>query len=79
MLFVKNTLFPSATNGHFPTPMISVTRSEINDSEDDSIKIGNYEESSTDGLLPETPASVSSNEFPTPTQKKSVRNDMLKI
>lgn len=79
MLFVKDTLIPSVTSGNLPTPMISETRSEVNDSEDDSIKIVNYEESSTDGLLPKTPASVSSNEFSTPAQKKNVRNDVLKI
>lgn len=70
MLFVKDTLIPSVTSGNLPTLMISETRSEINDSEDDSIEIGNYEESSTDGLLSETPASISSNEFSTTAQKK---------
>lgn len=40
MLCVKDTLIPSVTSGNLPTPM---TRSEINDSEDYSIEIGNYE------------------------------------
>jgi len=70
MLFVKDTLIPSVTSGNLPTTMTSETRSEINDSEDESIEIGNYEENSTDGLLPETHASFSSNEFSTPALKK---------
>jgi len=73
MLFVKDTLIPSVTSGNLPTTMTSETRSEINDSEDESIEIGNYEENSTDGLLPETPASFSSNEFSTPALKKKCK------
>ncbi|CAI6374989.1 unnamed protein product [Macrosiphum euphorbiae] len=49
--------------------MTSDTHSEINDSEDGLIEIGNYEENSTDALLKETPGSVSSNEFSTTDQK----------
>jgi len=76
MLFVKDTLIPSVTSGNLPTTMTSETsetRSEINDSEDESIEIGNYEENSTDGLHPETPASFSSNEFSTPALKKKCK------
>jgi hypothetical protein len=73
MLFVKDSLIPSVTSGNLPTHMTSETRSEINDSEDDSIEIGNYEENSTDGLLSETPASFSSNEFSTPSLKKKCK------
>ncbi|CAI6357129.1 unnamed protein product [Macrosiphum euphorbiae] len=69
MLFVKDTLLPNVTSGNLPTPMISETHSEINDSEDDFIEIGNYEENVNEGLLQETLGSVSSNEFPTPEKK----------
>jgi len=70
MLFVKDTLLPNVSSGNLPTPMISETHSEINDSEDNFIEIGNYEENVNEGLLQETLGSVSSNEFPTPAQKK---------
>lgn len=73
MLFVKDTLLPNVTSGNLPTPMISETHSEINDSEDDFIEIGNYEENVNEGLLQETLGSVSSNEFSTPAQKKKVK------
>lgn len=74
MLFVKDTLLPSATSGNLSNNIIM---SHDNDSEDDSVENDNNEEISIEGSFSETPISVSSNEFislQTATSQKKIRS-----
>lgn len=60
MLFVKDTLLPSATSGNLSNHIMMPYG---NDSEDDSVENSNNEETTTDRSFSGTPRSVSSNEF----------------